>query len=1063
MAPLFSFYRNDHPKFLEMKKCFEAVDYLLHLDRFISRREYQPFLDQARGTHDELKTMDRNGVLDDFARKNRFNLKDLRKYLAAFDRAKDDVDRHNSSFVEKHLVSDKVYLDTVMRADDPKILLDDGQRKAVLRDEDYTLVVAGAGAGKTTLIEGKCRYLIDKKGISPDRILVVSFTRKATAELRTRFKKMGIGAKILTFHSLGNSLISNGRPEKRKIVDRGYMVETLRKYLRDDLNDDSLKKKIALFFASYLEIPFNPDKAVDSYKQMLARGAEVTIKGTLENELDRYKNDLERRRVTIMNERVRSREECQIANYLYIHGIDYSYEEPYPFYFPGSNKPYCPDFTIRQGEKVIYLEHYGISEDGQSDRFSAEELAEYKKHMVDKARLHDLHKTKLVETFSRYRDGKSLIYHLRQILDREGIVSNPKRDVEVYYELSKVAEDRYFLRLIQLIANFINRFKVDAYTSDKFADFKANARQNGDERTFLFLDIAHQCFLAYEAALQKDGAIDFEDMINDAASYLDGLYAKGTRLPFDYIFIDEYQDISVQRFNLAEKLAKVSNAKIVAVGDDWQSIYRFSGSDIGLFVDFEKTMGYCDTLYLTSTHRNSQELIDIAGGFVMENDLQKKKSLVSNKHLEDPVIVYSYDDSESKDGPTPYHRMAEAVDKALKDIHVRYGDNGSVLLIGRYSFDAYVLSRIDDLFSYDPSRKTVVCKRFPKLKIDFLTAHSSKGLGYDNVVVINAKDDVLGFPSKIEDDPIMKLVVKEQPEIEYGEERRLFYVALTRTKNRVYLIAPKYHPSTFVLELREKHTHVILNGPSLEPKETRSYRYVCPKCGYPLQERKPRRGMEKFLRKIYVCSNDPEVCGFSTNDVSGNQFKLEISKCPSCASGYLIVKRVKDQNGHDSGRRILGCSNYKPDGTGCNFTLGKAWLDTPEKISRDRDTYERAKLPLSSCCLLNYPVTDLLKGIFKSIEICNEHRLIPSIYGLSEFMRGEESKRMKAFSLVGARGFGWIGSDRSQKEVLFVLRAMVDFGFLEEYSDEKGYKVLRRGKRELNENSARSFFETFLN
>ena len=1060
---IFSFFKNDNPKFIEMKDCYEKIEYLLHLDRFVSRREYDPIIDKCRRTHDELKTMEENGVLGDFARKSHFNLKELIRYQRCFESAKELVNRHNEAFVSRHLSIDKDYLDEVMKPDDPRISLDEGQRKAVLRDEDYTLVVAGAGAGKTTLIEAKCRYLLDKKGIDPKRILVISFTRKATSELKTRFKKMAIDAKILTFHSLGNSLLAEGTSEKRKIVERAYMVDVLRRYLKEDLKDDSLKKKIALFFASYLEVPFDPGLAADGYKLALSRGAEVTMKGNLECALDSFKQDLERKRVTIQNERVRSRDECRIANFLYVSGIDYSYEEPYPFFFPGSNKPYCPDFTIRDGERTVYLEHYGIAEDGTSSRYDEDELHEYKAHMVDKARFHALHKTCLITTFSRYNDGRDLIEHLKDELAKAGISGKPKRDIEVYYELSKLAEDRYFLRLIQLVANFINRFKVDAYPVDEFMDFKAAARARNDERTLLFLDIAHQCYLAYQAALENDKAIDFEDMINDASDYLDRLAEEGKTLPYDYVFIDEYQDISAQRFNLAEKLSKVSKAKIVAVGDDWQSIYRFSGSDIGLFVDFEKTMGYCDTLYLTSTHRNSQELIDIAGGFVMENALQKKKSLVSSKHLNDPVIVYSYDDGEAKGGSSPYRKLAEAVDMAIDDIHVRYGDKGTILLIGRYSFDAYNLSRFSDLYGYDEVRKTIVSKRFPQLKIDFLTAHSSKGLGYDNVIVINGKDDVLGFPSKIEDDPIMKLVIKEQPEIEYGEERRLFYVALTRTKNRVYLVAPKYHPSSFILELREKHTHVVINGPAFEPKSELKLRYACPKCGYPLQEMRPRKGMEKFLRKIYVCSNDPEVCGFVTNDISGNQFNLQISKCPACLSGYLIVKKVKDKSGHDSGRRILGCSNYKADGSGCNFIVRKPWLDTLEKISRDRETYESNEIPLSSCCLLGLPIKTIVNGVLQSIGICFQYRLTPSTYAISEFMRGDETKRMVRFGLSKARGFGWLGEAHSEKEVLFVLRTMVNFGFLEEYSDDKGYKYVRRGGRENDESSIRSFFEAFLN
>ena len=194
--------------------------------------------------------------------------------------------------------------------------------------------------------------------------------------------------------------------------------------------------------------------------------------------------------------------------------------------------------------------------------------------------------------------------------------------------------------------------------------------------------------------MKEANGIDFEDMINNASDILEEKIKRHEKIPYDYIFIDEYQDISTQRFNLAEKLSKCSDAKILAVGDDWQSIFRFSGADITLFTDFEKKMGYGKSLYLTHTHRNSQELIDSAGSFVMVNGLQKKKSLKSDKHIQDPIVIMSYDDqyasrSAIAKDPTvsPYYRMGKAIEAALENIHDKFGDDKTVLLLGRYNFE----------------------------------------------------------------------------------------------------------------------------------------------------------------------------------------------------------------------------------------------------------------------------------------------------------------------------------------------------------------------------------------
>lgn len=172
--------------------------------------------------------------------------------------------------------------------------------------------------------------------------------------------------------------------------------------------------------------------------------------------------------------------------------------------------------------------------------------------------------------------------------------------------------------------------------------------------------------------------------------------------------------------------------------------------------------------------------------------------------------------------------------------------------------------------------------------LSYLTAHRSKGLGYDNVIVINAANTTYGFPSKIVDDPIIKLVIHEDNSIEYAEERRLFYVAMTRTKNRVYIAAPKERPSRFVLELIRDYSNVRVNGDiDIDRQDSPDTTVLkkCPICGYPLQYRHKRA----LGLKLWLCTNEPELCGFMTNDLCGG--KLSILKCDKCKDGYLVVKK----------------------------------------------------------------------------------------------------------------------------------------------------------------------------
>lgn len=200
--------------------------------------------------------------------------------------------------------------------------------------------------------------------------------------------------------------------------------------------------------------------------------------------------------------------------------------------------------------------------------------------------------------------------------------------------------------------------------------------------------------------------------------------------------------------------------------------------------------GASQFLKIEKTYRNSQELIDIASSFVTQNPNQLIKNLKSDKHIEKPIKSFFY----KKD-------IFEAVEKAIKDIISEFGTEKDILLLGRTKFDISPIIKNNNLFKINEDFSKITYTPIPNLNINFLTVHKSKGLEADNVIVLNMQNSLLGFPNKISNDPVLSLVLNDSEDYEYAEERRLFYVAITRTKNRTYLIAPEKNYSIFLKEM----------------------------------------------------------------------------------------------------------------------------------------------------------------------------------------------------------------------------------------------------------------------
>jgi len=358
--------------------------------------------------------------------------------------------------------------------------------------------------------------------------------------------------------------------------------------------------------------------------------------------------------------------------------------------------------------------------------------------------------------------------------------------------LGKKYQEKDIINLKRLISTFINLFKGNNYNLDYFLTilkkikFTFNIKEYLKNKKLLLLII--NIYLIYQEKLKSENILDFNDMINKSISIL---LKKGLKKHWQYIIVDEYQDTSLVKFQMISEIIKITEAKFLAVGDDFQSIYRFTGCNLQIFLKFTDYFSYSKIFHIKNTYRNPQELIDIAGSFIMKNKTQQKKELISNKHLQNPIIIY-YSNNRIK---------------ALKEILSKIDQSGykEIMVLGRNNKDINMY--IDN--SYKKEEDTYC---YNNLKFRYLTVHKSKGLESEIVVIINMEDKILGFPTKIKDEKILKYVNNVKEYYPYEEERRLFYVALTRTKNKVYIICPKKGESIFIKELAKYKNILIENS-----------------------------------------------------------------------------------------------------------------------------------------------------------------------------------------------------------------------------------------------------------
>lgn len=762
--------------------------------------------------------------------------------------------------------------------------LDEQQQNAVMTNEDNTLVLAGAGSGKTLTISAKVKYLVERLGVQPDEILLISFTKASADEMTERVqKKLGIPITAVTFHKLGLEIITSLSKARPEIPD-DELSKTINCYFSENVaSNTKILRDVVHFYSMYLAVPKNLEEfnTLGEFQQDQSTNNLETLRSKIENSEAKLKQEHR----TLKLERVRSLEEVIIANFLYLNGIRYEYESAYPYKTDKYRKAYRPDFYLPDND--IYIEHFGITHDYRTPWLSKIEEKKYVEGIHWKRKLHQDNKTTLVETYSYLNKEGTLLKELKQRLEKQSVHFNAIDLQSVYEQLAlQEKEEQQFKELKKLVGTFITLFKSNGFTEKDFTrmeDVVSSVKLPFlQERTRLFLSIVKPIYSVYQENLKAQNAIDFNDMINNATQLVTTL--KPASFNYKYIIIDEFQDISMGRYRLVKAIKDLTKAKVMAVGDDWQSVYRFSGSDLDLFIHFEKYFGYTELLRIERTYRNSQQLINTAAKFVMSNSRQLKKNLISSKQLFKPVEIYGYATD-----------VIGAFSKAVDDLVSKNGMKAEIMVVGRNNADFKYLFANDSQKQFNYTEKkghSIKSKKYPTVKFRLLTAHRSKGLEADNVIVINLRNHLIGFPNKIADDPLLSLVLTDADQYLYAEERRLFYVALTRTKNKTILIAPQYETSLFIEELVKKQAipfNLVTNEESIRKN---------PKCTHCSTGHLILRTNAKDSSYFLGCTNYPS-CAQTFKELDILKKPLKCMKC----DGYMVKR--KGPRGY-----FYGCRNY---------------------------------------------------------------------------------------------------------------------------------------------------------
>jgi DNA helicase-4 len=659
------------------------------------------------------------------------------------------------------------------------------QTQAVINFDNRVLLVASAGSGKTSTMVAKAGYALHNGYFLPEQMLLLAFNNDAARELSQRIKArlqpLGLPAERIaakTFHAFGLEVIGQATGKKPSLapwLEGGQDLEHLLQLI------DARKDKDLVFRTKW-----------DLFRIVLSQ--DLPKFGKEAESPDGWNAQTKEEGFwTLNNEVVRSRGEQLIANWLFYNGVNYVYEAAYEVETADAHRrQYRPDFYLTDAK--AYLEHWALDEQGEAPA----DFVGYKEGVVWKRQLHAQHGTTLLETtMADLWSGKAFRY-LETELTKLGLVldPNPERPAPGRKPIENP-------RLARTFRSFLTHAKSNRLNIQELR----KCLESGVVGVFrfrhkLFIDLFETIASLWENELQSSGCIDFEDMLNLAADCVEqGRWDS----PYQLVMVDEFQDASQARSRLVASLVHGPHRHLFAVGDDWQSINRFAGADLSAMTNFETRFGPTVTMKLETTFRCPQSLCDISSAFVRKNPKQLAKVVRSQQPaLKDPVKIVRVADE---------HGIRSAIAKRIEEIASTdpKGKKHKILVLGRYKKDnAYLPANVDT----------------SRIDLEFITVHSSKGLEADHIILPRVTSETLGFPSKVADDPVLQLAMPSGDDFQYAEERRLFYVALTRARQTVTLVTIERKESLFIAEL------VREQGISIEDQAGNQVaNEMCPRCG----------------------------------------------------------------------------------------------------------------------------------------------------------------------------------------------------------------------------------------
>ena len=741
--------------------------------------------------------------------------------LAAIELWETDLSEYVADWNETHLHAEleacREFFDRVERSP-----LTEEQARAVVCFDNRVQVIASAGSGKTSTMVAKAAYALHRRLVAPERILLLAFNNAAAAELRERLRDrlqhLGLpGEKVVaqTFHAFGSSVIGQATGRKPALapwIDQQQDVEHLAGLIEDlKATDPSFGRRWELF------------------RVVFGNGwSDTDLEETAPDEWQSAQQDKTFR--TLQGELVKSQGEQLIADWLFYQGVRYVYEPPYEHdTADATHRQYFPDFYYPDID--VYHEHFGLYRDGSAPK----KFEGYLEGVQWKRATHQDRGTELLETtMTQVWDGTAFDY-LEEELTRRGITLAPDPDRPIPGRAPvKQAQ------LVRTFRTFMNHAKSNQLSG-------AELRERLDTQTHpalrfrngLFLDLYATIHGAWQQELATHNYIDYDDMLTHAAEHLE---AGRWESPYELVMVDEMQDASHARARLARALVAEPGRYLFAVGDDWQSINRFAGADPSVMTDFTGWFGPGQTLRLEQTFRSPQSICDISSAFIQQNPQQLPKHVVSATPEPDrPVTAVAM--GAASEVPDVVGRYLEDLNQAV--------ETGAIPAPAKSKLQVRSLSRY-----HQQHRAIPVSYRnaWAHLEVQAHTIHSSKGLEADYIIILGLTKGFQDFPSTITDDPVLELATPAGETFPFAEERRLFYVALTRTKRAVLLLTVRGKESPFLVELIRDH-HIPLRNTRGENLPT----VVCPGCGHGLMvQRSGRYGT------FFGCSTYP-TCRHTMN------------------------------------------------------------------------------------------------------------------------------------------------------------------------------------------------------